>query len=213
MALAASRANRLVFTSSWNNCKVVFSDRSMHRLGGADLCKLASQLSFSVTTNILGIFPCPEDTIASGAEHEEAQQRREEERKKQFERMQVEYEAEQTRREESRKSREATFERIIANAPAVFMPAHLRVLLRAIVNLGLYTFADDLAGDLAGEKKNEQRTAEEVLLSTIDTLTDDKLTSFAIRLVLAGHRGIPREGEFDFVVEAEKVFTPLPPAK
>ena len=61
-----------------------------------------------------------------------------------------------------RKNREATFERIIANAPAAFSPAQLRVLLRAIVNLDPYTFADDLADDIAGE--NEQRTAEEVPL-------------------------------------------------
>jgi ParB family chromosome partitioning protein len=51
------------------------------------------------------------------AEHEEEQRLREEERKQQFEREQAEYEAEQVRRDELRKSREATFERIIANAP------------------------------------------------------------------------------------------------
>ncbi len=86
-------------------------------------------------------------------------------------------------------------------------------MLRAIVNLDPYTFADDLADDIAGENENEQRTAEEVLLSTIDSLTDDKLTGLAIRLALAGHRGIPREGEFDFLAEAEKVFTAPPPPK
>jgi ParB family chromosome partitioning protein len=125
----------------------------------------------------------------------------------------TEHEAEQTRRDELRKSREATFERILANAPAAFTSAQLRVLLRAIVNLDPYTFADDLADDLAGENENEQRTAEDVLLSTIDALTDDKLTVFAIRLALAGHRGIPREGEFDFLTEAQTVFTPPLPAK
>ncbi|MDQ2835187.1 MAG: hypothetical protein M3Y50_15880 [Acidobacteriota bacterium] len=147
------------------------------------------------------------------AEHEEEQQRREEERKQQFEREQAEHEAEQTRRDELRKSREATFERIIANAPTALTPIQLRVLLRAIVNLDPYTFADDLADDLAGENQNEQRTAEEVLLSTIDSLNDDKLTGFAIRLALAGHRGIPREGEFDFLTEAEAAFTQPPSSK
>ncbi len=142
------------------------------------------------------------------AEHEEEQQRREEQRKHQFEQEQQEYEAEQTRREELRKSREAMFERIVANAPAAFNPAQLRVLLRAIVNLDPYTFADDLADDLAGENENQQRTAEEVLLSAIDAVADDGLTGFAIRLGLAGHRGIPREGEFDFLTEAENVFSP-----
>ena len=139
-------------------------------------------------------------------EHEEEQRRRDEERKQQFEREQAEHEAEQTRREELRKTREATFERIVANAPATFTAPQLRVLLRAIVNLDPYTFADDLADDVAGENENEQRTAEEVLLYTIDSLTDDGLTGFAIRLALAGHRGIPRDGEFDFLAEAENVF-------
>jgi ParB family chromosome partitioning protein len=147
------------------------------------------------------------------AEHEEEQQRREEERKQQFEREQAEHEAEQIRRDELRKTREDTFERIIADAPIAFTHTQLRVLLRAIVNLDPYTFADDLADDLAGENENEQRTAEEVLLSTIDSLTDDKLTSFTIRLALAGHRGFPREGEFDFLAEAETVFTPPPPVE
>jgi ParB family chromosome partitioning protein len=145
------------------------------------------------------------------AEHDEEQQHREEERKQQFEREQAEHEAEQTRRDALRKSRDVTFEHIVLNAPAAFSPAQLRVLLRAIVNLDPYTFADDLADDLAEDHENEQRTAEEVLLSTIDSLTDDGLTGFAIRLALAGHRGIPREAEFDFLTEAEKVFTPLLP--
>ncbi len=147
------------------------------------------------------------------AEHEEERRRREEDRKRQFEREQQEYEAEQSRREELRKSRETAFERIVANAPAAFSPAQLRVLLRAIINLDPYTFADDLADDLAGENENKQRSAEEVLLSTIDSLKDEKLTQFAIRLALAGHRGIPREGEFDFLAEAEMLFTPSPPAE
>jgi ParB family chromosome partitioning protein len=147
------------------------------------------------------------------AEHEEEQRRREEERKNQFEREQAEHEAEQSRRDELRKSREATFERIVSNAPTAFSPAQLRVLLRAIVNLDPYTFADDLADDLAEENENEQRTAEEVLLSTIDSLTDDKLNGFAIRLALTGHRGIPREGEFDFLAEADQAFAQIPPAK
>ena len=86
-------------------------------------------------------------------------------------------------------------------------------MLRAIVNLDPYTFADDLADDLAGETQNEQRTVEEVLLSTIDTLTADGLTGFTIRLALVGHRGIPREGEFDFLAEAESAFAPPPPKK
>jgi ParB family chromosome partitioning protein len=66
-----------------------------------------------------------------------------------------------------------------------------------MLNLDLSTFADDLTG----ENENEQRTAEEVLLSAFETLSEDKLTAFAIRLAIAGHRGIPREDEFNFLAE------------
>lgn len=97
--------------------------------------------------------------------------------------------------------------------PATFTSTQLRVLLRAFVNLDPYTFADDLAEGIAADNENEQRSAEEVLLSTIDATADDKLTRFALRLALAGHVGIPREGEFDFLTEAESVFAPPPPKK
>jgi hypothetical protein len=59
-----------------------------------------------------------------------------------------------------------------------------------------YTFTDDLAEEIAGENENEQRSTEEVLLSAIDGLQDDKPTGFALRLALMGHVAIPREGEF-----------------
>ena len=51
------------------------------------------------------------------------------------------------------------------------------------------------------------------MLSTIDATADDKLTRFALRLALAVHVGIPREGEFDFLTEAKSVFAPPPPKK
>jgi ParB family chromosome partitioning protein len=147
------------------------------------------------------------------AEYEEERQRREEERKKQFDREQAEIEAEHNRRAEIIRGRQATFHRILENAPAILNAAQLRVLLRALVNLDPYTFADDLAEDIAADNENEQRSAEEVLLSTIDATADDKLTRFALRLALAGHVGIPREGEFDFLSEAETVFVPPQPTK
>ena len=54
----------------------------------------------------------------------------------------------------------------------------------------------------------------EVLLAAIEGTGDDKLTSLTVRLALAGHRGIPRESEFDFLTEAEAAFlTPNPPNK
>jgi len=144
-------------------------------------------------------------------EHQAEEERRAEERRQQFEREQQEHKAEQERRDQLRKQREATFERILENAPESFTAAQLRVLFRAIVNLDPYTFADDLAEDIADE--NEQRSAEEVLLSTIDNTADDKLTRFALRLALAGHVGISRENEFDFLTEAEAVFAPQLPKK
>ena len=142
-------------------------------------------------------------------EYEAGQERRAEEFRQQHEREQEEYEAEQARKDEQRKQREITFERILENAPETLNAAQLRVLLRAIVNLDPYTFADDLAEDIADE--NEPRTAEEVLLATIDATADDKLVRFAIRLALSGHVGIPRENEFDFLTEADAVFAPPEP--
>ncbi len=147
------------------------------------------------------------------AEYEEERQRREEERKQQFEREQAEIEVEHNRRAEIIKSRQATFDRILQSAPAILNAAQLRVLLRALVNLDPYTFADDLAEDITAANENEQRSAEEVLLSTIDATADDQLTRFALRLAVAGHVGIPREGEFDFLSEAETVFVPPQPTK
>ncbi len=43
---------------------------------------------------------------------------------------------------------------------------------------------------------------------TLDGLADDKLTGFALRLVLTGHTSIPRESEIDFLSEAEAAFAP-----
>jgi ParB family transcriptional regulator, chromosome partitioning protein len=144
-------------------------------------------------------------------EYEEEQERRDEERRQQKERREQEHEAERARKEELQKTRTATFERIVQNAPATFTAAQLRVLLRALVNLDPYTFTDDLAEQIAGENENEQRTAEEILLSAIEGLEDNKLTGFALRLALIGHIDIPREGEFDFLAEAEAAIAPPQP--
>ncbi len=141
--------------------------------------------------------------------HAEEQQRRNEQRQKQEEREEQEREAEFARRDKVRKQREEMFERIVAQAPAMLTAAQLRVILRAIVNLDPYTFADDLAEDTADE--NDKRSAEEVLLAAIDGTADDKLTGFAVRLAISGHRAIPREGEPDLLTEAAAAFlTPKP---
>jgi ParB family transcriptional regulator, chromosome partitioning protein len=132
-------------------------------------------------------------------------------RKQEAEQREQEYEAERARKEELQKACTATFDRIVQNAPANFTAAQLRVLLRALVNLDPYTFTDDLAEEIAGENENEQRTAEEILLSAIDGLEDNKLTGFALRLALIGHMDTSREGEFDFLAEAEADFAPPQP--
>lgn len=142
------------------------------------------------------------------AEHRAEQEHREAAQQEEQARRTKEYEAEQERKAKHQKKREATFQRIVQNAPPVLTTAHLRMLLRALVNMDPYTFADDLAVELNGDDDNDQRSAEEVLLTTIDGLADDKLTGFAIHLALAGHRSIPKEGEADFLTEAEAIFAP-----
>jgi hypothetical protein len=91
--------------------------------------------------------------------------------------------------------------------------SQLRVILRALVNVDPYTFADDLAADISEDPDNDKRSAEEVLLAAIDATADDKLTNFVTRLVLAGHRGIPHETELDFLTEAETAFLQPKPKK
>ena len=66
---------------------------------------------------------------------------------------------------------------------------------------------------LAANDENNQQTSEEILLSTIDGLSDDKLTGFALRLVLTAHTPIPREGELDLLTEAEAAVAPPQPKK
>ena len=80
-----------------------------------------------------------------------------------------------------------------------------------IVARQVLTLTDDVAEHFAGDNENNQQTAEEILLSAIDGLTDDKLTGFALRLALTGYIDIPREGEFDFLTEAEAAFVPPQP--
>jgi ParB family chromosome partitioning protein len=146
-------------------------------------------------------------------EYEAEQQRKEEERKQEFERQQKEYEAERNRREKQRKARLATFERILASAPPVFSAAQLRVFLAALVNLDPFDFAEDVAAFYVGDNENSQQTPEEILLSTLTALHDEKLTEFALRLVLTGHTDTPRENDFDFLVQAEAAFVPPQPRK
>jgi ParB family chromosome partitioning protein len=142
-------------------------------------------------------------------EYEQEQERRAEESRLEEERREKEWEAERARREKLQKARNAKFDHILENAPAMFTSAQLRVFLRALVNLDPYTFADDVAEHFAAEDENNDKSAEEILLATVDGLTDDKLTSFALRLVLTGNIPITREGEVDSLNEAETAFVPV----
>jgi ParB family chromosome partitioning protein len=110
------------------------------------------------------------------------------------------------------KARVSKFDRIIDKAPAMFSAAQLKVFLRVLVSIDSYVF-DDVAEQLAANDENNQQTSEEILLSTIDGLPDDKLTGFALRLVLTAHTAIPRESESDFLTEAEAAFAPPQPKK
>ncbi len=125
---------------------------------------------------------------------------------------QREHEKEQARRTRLLKRRADSFKRILDNAPATFTAPQLRVLLRALVHIDPYQFTDDVAAYFVTDENNQQ-TAEEVLTSIVDGLEDEKLTSFALRLVLTTHAGIPRENEIDSLTEAEQVFAPPEPKK
>ena len=164
------------------------------------------------------IAPAPEQETQEQAEERQAeyeqrreeydaeQKRKEEERKQEFERQQQEYEAEQTHRRELRDARHASFERILANAPAMFCATQLRLFLSALVNLDPYDFAEDVAAFYVGDNENNEQTAEEVLSCILATLPDERLTEFALRLVLTGHTEIPRENDIDFLAQAETAF-------
>jgi ParB family chromosome partitioning protein len=146
-------------------------------------------------------------------EYEEQQERRAEEERQEDERQEQEREAERAKREKVMKARTATFERILDNAPALFSAAQLRAFLRALVTLDPYTFTDDVAEHFAAADENHNKSAEEILLEVVDGLTDDKLTAFALRLVLTGSAPIPRDGEADSLTDAAAAFLPAKPKK
>ena len=110
------------------------------------------------------------------------------------------------------KARVSKFDRILEKAPVMFSAAQLRVFLRALATIDPYAF-DDVAEQLAANDENNHQTSEELLLSTIDGLPDDKLTGFALRLVITAHIPIPREGELDYLADAETAFAPPQPKK
>ena len=146
-------------------------------------------------------------------EQEQEQEGKAEERRREFQRQQEQHEAERARIAALHQSRVATLNHIVENAPAMFNAEQLRVFLDALINLNLY-FAEDVAADIIGDDENNRRTAEEVLVTTVAGLPDDKLIGFAVRLALTTHTAqIPREGEIDFLAAAAAAFAPVQPKK
>jgi ParB family chromosome partitioning protein len=145
-------------------------------------------------------------------EYEEEQRRKEEERDLQRKREHEAHEAERERIVELHKTRLVTVDRIVANAPAMFAPAQLRTFLSALIHLDPYMF-EDIAEQQVADDENNQQSAEEILSMVLASIPDDKLTGFALRLVLTSHASIPRQGEFDYLADAEAAFLPPPPKK
>jgi len=156
-----------------------------------------------------------EEAAQREAEHEERmaeyraeQERKEEERKAECERQQKEYEAEQARREKHRKARLATFDRILEQTPAVFTATQLRLFLRLVVYIDPYSFLEEVASHFAGDDESQEQTEQEIVLAALGNTADEKLTSFALRLALTDHLGLPRDTDPDLLSEAEALFAP-----
>ena len=147
------------------------------------------------------------------AEYEQERERRAEEARVDEERREKELEAERARTEKSRKARQMMFERILDHAPAMFSASQLRVFLHALIYLDPYTFTDEVAEHFAAEEADHDKTSEEILTVAMDALTDDKLTGFALRMVLTGNLPIPSDGDVDSLTEAHAAFVPAKPKK
>ncbi|WP_158941680.1 hypothetical protein [Granulicella sp. S190] len=145
-------------------------------------------------------------------EYEQEQAREAEEGKQQFERGEKEREVARAHREKQLKARVSKFDRILESAPTIFSAPQLKVFLRVLVTIDPYVF-DDVAEQLAVDDDNSDQTSEEILLSAIDGLPEDKLIEFALRLVLTSHISIPREGGLDLLSEAETAFAYPQPRK
>ena len=145
-------------------------------------------------------------------DYEEEQRRKQEKRKLQNQREHEAHEAERARLVELHKARLGTVDRIVASAPAMFSAPQLRTFLAALIHLDPYTF-EDIAEEQVGENENDQQSVEEILTFLLASIPDDKLTGFALRLVLMAHAAIPRQGEFDYLSDAEAMFVSAPPTK
>ena len=89
----------------------------------------------------------------------------------------------------------------------MFSAAQLKVFLRALVTIDPYAF-DDVAEQLAANDENNQQSSEDILLSTIDGLPDDKLTGFALRSSSPHTYPFHAKTKSTFFAEAEAAFAP-----
>ena len=120
-------------------------------------------------------------------------------------------EAEQVKREKQRKARVSTYERIIDQAPATMSAAQMRVFLRLLVHIEAHSFLEDVASHFAIGNGNTEQTEEDIVLAALDSTADEKLTGFALRILLSDHVAIPNENQPDLLTEAEQVFAPKKP--
>ena len=90
----------------------------------------------------------------------------------------------------------------------VFNATQLRLFLRSVVYIDPYSFLEEVASHFAGEDENHERTEQEIVLAALADTTDEKVTSFALRLALTDHLGIPRDTDLDLLSEAEALFAP-----
>ena len=94
----------------------------------------------------------------------------------------------------------------------MFSAIQLRTFLSALIHLDPYMF-EDVAEQQVADDENNQQSAEEILSGLLASIPDGKLTGFALRLALTAHASIPRQGELDYLTEAEAAFAPPPPKK
>ena len=94
----------------------------------------------------------------------------------------------------------------------MFTAAQLRLFLRLVVYIAPYNFLEEVASHFAGDDENHEQTEQEIVLAALENTTDEKLTSFALRLALTEHLDIPRDTDPDLLTVAEALFAP-PQAK
>jgi ParB family chromosome partitioning protein len=85
----------------------------------------------------------------------------------------------------------------------VFTAAQLRTFLRLLLHLSPYGLFEDAAAHFVNDDENHEKIDDEILIAALDSHPDDKLTGFALRLVLTDHVVLPRKNELDFLAEAE----------